>query len=118
MIGHELTALYGIDHAQSLAVVYPALLRHGRQAKRAKLLQYAERVWDAREGDEDARIDAAITRTEEFFRSLGVPTTLKEYGIAPDAARIVRRRIEERGARFGEHQRIGPAEIEAILSMC
>ena len=118
MIGHELTALYGIDHAQSLAVVYPALLRHGRQAKRAKLLQYAERVWDAREGDEEARIDAAISRTDEFFRSLGVPTTLKEYGVAPGAARIVRRRIEQRGVRFGEHQRIGPAEVETILSMC
>ena len=118
MIGHELTALYGIDHAQSLAVVYPALLRHGRQAKRAKLLQYAERVWDAREGDEDARVDIAIARTEEFFRLLGVPTTLKEYGIAPGAAQIVRRRIEQRGARFGEGQRIGPAEVQTILSMC
>ena len=48
MIGHELTALYGIDHAQSLALVLPGTLRHQRQRKRAKLLQYAQRVWNLR----------------------------------------------------------------------
>lgn len=81
MIGHELTALYHLDHAQTLAVVLPALLAERRAAKRAKLLQYAERVWHLRDGDEDARIDAAIAATQGFFSRMGVPTTLSEHGL-------------------------------------
>jgi hypothetical protein len=50
MIGHELTALYGLDHGQTLAVVFPATLRHQRARKAAKLLQYAARVWNITEG--------------------------------------------------------------------
>ncbi len=85
MIGHELTALYGLDHAQTLAAVLPSLLNDRRAAKRAKLLQYAARVWNIHDGEEDARIDAAITRTRAFFESLGVKTRLSDYGIGADA---------------------------------
>ena len=81
MIGHELTAKFGLDHAQSLAVVLPAMLAERREAKRAKLLQYAERVWDLRDGDDDTRVQQAIDRTRGFFESLGVKTRLQEYGI-------------------------------------
>jgi NADP-dependent alcohol dehydrogenase len=79
MVGHELTALHGLDHAQTLAIVLPSMLRVRKEAKRAKLLQYAERVWNIREGDEDARIDAAIARTQEFFEKVGVKTRLGDY---------------------------------------
>ena len=70
MIGHEITALYGLDHAQTLAVVLPNLLDVRRDVKRAKLLQYADRVWGLRTGDEDARIDQAIAQTRAFFEAL------------------------------------------------
>jgi len=79
MIGHELTALHGIDHARTLAIVLPANLQVRRQAKRHKLLQYAARVWQITEGDEEQRIDAAIERTRTFFESLGLPTHLADY---------------------------------------
>lgn len=79
MLGHELTARHGLDHAQTLAVVLPALLVAKKQQKRAKLLQYAERVWGLREGSEDQRIDAAIEATRHFFESLGVATRLSAY---------------------------------------
>ena len=46
MIGHELTALFGLDHAQTLAIILPNLLWVQRGIKREKLLQYAGRVWD------------------------------------------------------------------------
>jgi NADP-dependent alcohol dehydrogenase len=82
MIGHELTAKFGLDHAQSLAVILPAMLEERLEAKRAKLLQYAERVWDLREGDETSRATRAIARTRAFFESLGVKTRLQDYGIA------------------------------------
>ena len=66
-IGHELTALFGLDHARSLAVVMPGVLRHQRDRKRAKLLQYAERVWNLRDGDENARIEQAIAASRAIL---------------------------------------------------
>ena len=81
MVGHELTALHGLDHAQTLAIVLPSMLRVRKESKRAKLLQYAERVWDLRDGDEDSRIDAAIARTQEFFEAVGVKTRLGDYSL-------------------------------------
>lgn len=116
-IGHELTALYGLDHAQTLAVVLPALLRHQRVQKAKKLLQYAERVWGIVEGAEQQRIEAAIDKTEEFFRSLGVKTRLSEYGIAKGYDEVAKR-LGARGSALGEHGDIGPAEIDAILALC
>ncbi|MFA7289526.1 MAG: iron-containing alcohol dehydrogenase [Melioribacteraceae bacterium] len=81
MIGHELTALFGIDHGQTLAIVFPALLEVRREQKREKLIQYAERVWNISKGSEEEKIDLAISKTREFFESLGIKTRLSEYGI-------------------------------------
>lgn len=115
MIGHQVTAEYGLDHGQTLAAIAPALLRHRRDRKRAKLLQYAERVWGLREGPEEERIEGAIRKTEEFFRSVGVPTRLKEYGVGPEAPRRIAEKFERRGEKLGEHGDLGPKEIREIL---
>lgn len=80
-IGHELTALYGIDHAKTLAIILPSLWNVMRQQKREKLLQYATRVWNLTEGTEDERIDLVIEKTRQFFESLGIKTHLSDYGI-------------------------------------
>jgi len=102
-IGHELTALYGLDHAQTLAIVLPSMLRVRRAAKREKLLQYAARVWGLHTGDEDARIEAAIARTEDFFRAMGVGTKLSDYGLGRDAIPAVIAALEAHGmTRMGE----------------
>jgi NADP-dependent alcohol dehydrogenase len=84
MIGHELTAMFGIDHGQTLAIILPAILEVRREQKRAKILQYAERVWNIESGSEDERIDLAIQKTRDFFESLGVKTRLSEYGVTAD----------------------------------
>ncbi len=118
MIGHELTAFYGIDHGQSLAVVMPALLRFMQEQKCAKLVQYAERVWGLKQGTDALRAEAAIELTAQFFRSVGVPTTLKDYGIGPEAGRRVGERFAQRGTKLGEHKNIRAAEAEAILALC
>jgi NADP-dependent alcohol dehydrogenase len=117
-IGHELTAAFGLDHAQTLAVVLPALLRHQQAPKRAKLLQYGERVWGITEGSEQARSELAIVRTEEFFRSLGVKTRLSEYGIAATELADIGGRIFARDGKIGEHRDLGAGEINAILQAC
>ena len=117
MVGNELTALRGLDHAQTLAVVFPGVLAERKQAKRAKLLQYAERVWGLRTGAEDEKIDQAIQNTRTFFESVGVKTHLKDYGVAPDVVESVSKRLAARGwTTLGERQDIGPKEVEAILS--
>ncbi|WP_405120140.1 iron-containing alcohol dehydrogenase [Pseudomonas leptonychotis] len=104
MIGHELTALHGIDHARTLAIVLPANLEVRREAKRAKLLQYAERVWQIRQGDEEQRIDAAIQQTRTFFESLGLPTRLSAYQLGADAIDALISQLDaHRLTALGEH---------------
>jgi NADP-dependent alcohol dehydrogenase len=117
MVGHELTVLRGLDHAQTLAVVFPGVLAERKQAKRAKLLQYAERVWGIRAGAEDEKINQAIQNTRTFFESVGVKTHLKDYGVAPDVVESVSKRLADRGwTNLGERKDIGPTEVKAILS--
>ncbi|MFN2368223.1 MAG: iron-containing alcohol dehydrogenase, partial [Desulfurivibrionaceae bacterium] len=97
MIGHEITALTGIDHARTLAAVVPANWRVRKEQKREKLLQYAERVWNITEGSEDARIEEAITKTEAFFQSLDIPTTLSSYGLGEDFIEKVAASLKKHG---------------------
>jgi NADP-dependent alcohol dehydrogenase len=97
MIGHELTALCGIDHGQTLAIVLPALLEVRRAQKRAKLLQYAERVWHIEGGTEEEKIDLAIQKTREFFESLGVKTRLSQYGVGADQIPVIVEQLKDHG---------------------
>lgn len=97
MIGHELTGLFGIDHARTLAMVMPAVWKVRREQKRAKLLQYGERVWGITTGSEDERIDAAILKTEEFFQSLGLKTRLSEYELGEEDIEKVIASLEKHG---------------------
>jgi NADP-dependent alcohol dehydrogenase len=90
MIGHELTAIFGIDHGQSLAILQPSVWKFTKDQKKEKLLQYAERVWDITEGSDDERIDLVIEKTREFFESLGVNTKLSSYGVkAEDVKKVI-----------------------------
>lgn len=119
MIGHELTALYNIDHARTLAIVLPANLQVRRLAKQAKLLQYAERVWQITAGSDDERIDAAIGRTRDFFESLGVPTRLNAYQLGQEAVDAVVAQLEAHGmTRLGERRDVGLADSRRILEAC
>jgi NADP-dependent alcohol dehydrogenase len=92
-------------------------MRHQRARKRDKLLQFAARVWGLQDGDEDARIDGAIQRTEAFFRALGVSTALSDHDVPPEAARLVAQRLAARDMRLGEHADLGPAQVEEILRL-
>ncbi len=117
MIGHEITALCGLDHAHTLAVVLPGLLQVQREQKRAKLLQYGERVWGLASGTEEERMAAAIRRTREFFEQLGVPTTLAGYGVSPDAVSEIPGRLERRGwVALGEKGEVTPDVVREVLA--
>ncbi len=112
MIGHELTAFYGPDHAETLAVVMPGVWKYKLEAKRAKLEQYGRRVWGVKTAA------TAIAKTEEFFLSLGMPVRLSAYKIdADEAAEKIAARFAERGDAFGEHGDINAAAAAAILRL-
>ncbi|WP_130471158.1 iron-containing alcohol dehydrogenase [Candidatus Magnetaquicoccus inordinatus] len=117
LIGHELTALYGLDHGQSLAVVLPGVWQFNIENKREKLSQYARRVWQLSAPSASDLAATAIDKTEQFFRSLGVKTRLSEYGIGAEAPRAVAKRLQERQMFLGEAANLGGTEIEAILTM-
>lgn len=116
MIGHELTALYDIDHARTLAIVLPSLLNVQRATKRAKLLQYADRVWHITSGTEDQRIDEAIEKTRAFFEGLGIKTRLSGYGLGSEAVDAVLTQLEAHGmTALGEHKDISLDVSRRIL---
>ncbi|MEO1827759.1 MAG: iron-containing alcohol dehydrogenase [Pseudomonas sp.] len=119
MIGHEMTALYGIDHARTLAIVLPANLQVRRDAKREKLLQYAERVWEITEGSEDQRIDDAIQATRNFFESLGLPTRLSDYEIDAGQIEILISKLKSHGlTELGERGDVSLEVSRRILDLC
>lgn len=118
MIGHELTAMHGLDHAQTLAVVLPAVMQHQREKKRAKLLQYGRRVWNLNHSDEDALIDAAIAATKNFFEEMGTPTTLSGYGVGRESIpKLVDMLVKHNLLALGEHGAITPEASREILEL-
>ncbi|WP_161887626.1 iron-containing alcohol dehydrogenase [Pontibacter russatus] len=117
-IGHELTALHGIDHARTLAVVLPALLRYKSGTKKEKLLQYGERVWGVSAGTEDERLEATLQATISFFESMDIKTKLTDYEVGEDTIKTIVGRLEERGMKnLGERADIQVTDVEKILEM-
>ncbi|MBA6265777.1 MAG: NADP-dependent alcohol dehydrogenase [Colwellia sp.] len=97
MIGHELTGAFGIDHARTLSIVLPAVMKVRREQKREKLLQYASRVWQINEGDDNTRIDQAIRLTEQFFEKMQVPTRLSDVNLGSSDLDLLVERLEQHG---------------------
>jgi len=118
-MGHELTALYGIDHARTLAIIAPSHYRFNFEAKKEKLAQYAERVWNITESSVDHKASAAIDRTEAFFNQMGIDTKLSAYTEDyQGTAEEVNKRFTNRGwTGLGEHQSLTPANVEEIVKM-
>ena len=111
MIAHELTAFYGLAHAETLAIVLPGVWQYKLTAKKKKLEQYGRHVWNVKTAKE------AIMKTETFFHSLKMPTRFGDYNIAAkEAARKVRERFAERDSVFGEHGDITPDAVAKIIA--
>ncbi|MFQ1898279.1 iron-containing alcohol dehydrogenase [Aeromonas veronii] len=116
-IGHQLTALYGLDHGQSLAVVLPSLLRERASQKQDKLAQFAERVWHSTREDKALRIEEAIIRTEQFFQKMGLGTRLADYGLSESCIPAVCSNLKRVGrTALGEQQDIDPDQVAHILA--
>ncbi|PVX50820.1 NADP-dependent alcohol dehydrogenase [Balneicella halophila] len=116
-IGHELTALYGIDHARTLAIVGPRYYEHTFESKKVKLAQYAERVWNIGEGSLEDKAKQAINKTESFYHSLGVDTRLSDYTDDYEGtAETIEKRFSERGWEgIGENKSVTPNDVKEII---
>lgn len=116
MIGHELTGTHNIDHARTLSIVLPAVMKVCRDAKREKLLQYAERIWNITDGDEESRINRAIESTEQFFEMMQVPTRLSHVDLGEADIDLLIEKLTQHGmVKLGEHGAITPEVSREIL---
>ncbi|WP_026898363.1 iron-containing alcohol dehydrogenase [Daejeonella oryzae] len=118
-IGHELTALFGIDHARTLAIIAPSHYRYNLESKKDKLAQYGKRVWGINEGSTEEIAKLAISKTEEFFHSMEIKTTLSEYTTDyKGTAQKISSRFTDRGwAGLGENKNLKPSDVEKIVEM-
>lgn len=118
MIGHELTALYDIDHARTLAIVAPNLYKTMFETKKDKLAQYGKVIFNLT-GTTDDVAQQAIEKTIEFFVKMGMETRISECTDDYEkTADIVADRFTERGWKgLGEKQNITIDKVKEILEM-
>ena len=116
MIGHEITAAYGIDHARTLTIVLPSLLRNQLESKKVKLAQMGRAVFDLTPDADLAQ--RTVDAIENLFRSLGMPVRLGEAGVSdPQASDLIAASIEKHGmVKLGEKGGITPEIVRAIVA--
>jgi NADP-dependent alcohol dehydrogenase len=118
MIGHELTALYEIDHARTLAIIGPSLYTVMFETKKGKLAQYGRRIFNL-SGSDDEVAKEAINKTVAFFHTMGMDTKLSQYTTDYDkTADFIVNRFEERGWKgLGENQLVTLEKVKSIVEM-
>lgn len=117
LIGHELTALFGIDHARTLAVILPSHYTFNFENKKEKLAQYAERVWGVTTGSLEEKAKAGIAKTESFFHSLAIDTKLSDYTdeYTGTAEKIADRFTARGWVAIGERKSLKPDDVRRIV---
>jgi len=118
LIGHEITALHGTTHGQTLVIVLLGLMQVMREQKKAKLLQFGARVFNITEGTETQRIDQTIDACEQFFRAIGLVTKLHELNIDTETILKIKERFLSRNTQLGECRNIDGNVTEEILTKC
>ncbi|MET0944651.1 MAG: iron-containing alcohol dehydrogenase, partial [Flavobacterium sp.] len=118
MIGHELTALYGIDHARTLAIIGPSLYKVMFDTKKGKLAQYGRRIFNLT-GSDDEVAKEAINKTVEFFHTMGMDTKLSQYtNDYQETADFIVKRFDERNWKgLGENQLVTLDKVKSIVEM-
>jgi len=117
-IGYGLTIDYDMDHAQTLAIVLPGVLRYMKKQKEAKILRMGVALFGITKGPANERIEATIQAMEAFFRHMGLKTRLSEAGLGVEAIESVARPFELAGWKLGEHGNISAKEVREIMQLC
>lgn len=116
-MGYALTARFGLDHAQTLAVLLPGVMTYMRKEKQAKLVRMGEVVFGITEGNEEERAYRTIEACEAFFRTMGLKTRLSEYGIQESDLDALAAPIDRLGWRLGEHRNIDSKVARQIMAL-
>ena len=117
-IGHEITAQTGVDHGQSLALILPGVWLSQRKEKGEKIVQLGRRVFGISEPDFEKTIDLTIEAVKNFFKSLGIEATRKQYGVTEEVCQKIAKLVDSRGVKFGDRQNIDGAKIIEIIHLC
>lgn len=119
MIGHEITALYGLDHAQTLAIVLPSMLKIMQKDKTEKLLQYSDRIWNIPKNLSDGeRISLAIEKTQDFFEAMGIKTRFSDYGLGQEVIeKIIAGLKAHKMIKLGEREKVTPEIAGKVLEL-
>ncbi len=119
LVGHEITALYGLDHAQTLAIVLPSMLEVMKEEKSAKLIQYGERIWNIDSNlSTDEKSKLAIEKTRNFFEVMGVRTRFSDYGLGREVIGAITRSLEtHKMITLGEKGTVTPEVVRKVLEL-
>lgn len=117
MIGHELTAFFGLDHGVTLAIVFPGLIEVFKEQKAKKIKRLGKEIFEINEDDDQKQIDLTIKAVEHFFEKVGIKTRLSDYNLGDDAIDKVVTRLTKRGWKLGEKRNITPEVVRKILEL-
>lgn len=116
-VGYSLTAQYGIDHAETLAIIYPGVMTYMKKEKEAKMLRLGEVLFGIMEGTAEERVEQVIAAVEGFFREMGMKTRLSEFGIGEDALDSLVVHVKKMGWKLGEYGIIDDQKAKEILAL-
>ena len=116
-MGYALTAQFGLDHAQTLAILLPGVMTYMFKEKQVKLARMGEVVFGITDGTEEERARKAIVACEDFFRRMGLKTRLGECGIAEKDLDALAAPVDKQGWKLGEHHNIDSRVAREIMAL-
>lgn len=116
-MGYPLTVQFGLDHAQTLAVLLPGVMAYFRKEKEAKLLRMGEVLWGITEGTASERVEKTIDETESFFQRMGIKTRLGDYGIKESDLDSLVEPMKRMDWKLGEYGRIDYQVAKEIMML-
>lgn len=117
MIGHELTAFYGLDHGQTLAIVLPGVMTVLKEQKSKKIQRLGKEVFGLYDINGNELIDKTVEAVEKFFEGMGIKTHLSDYNLGDEAIKKVSQRLHDRGWKLGECHNITSDLVSKILDI-
>lgn len=117
-IEHELSAIYDIAHGAGLSIVFPAWMKYVWKENPDRFVQFASRVFGVEVflGNKERAVEEAIGRLERFYRTLGLPTRLKEADIPADRLREMAKKCTLTGP-AGHFKELGEEDVLAIYHL-
>jgi alcohol dehydrogenase YqhD (iron-dependent ADH family) len=117
---HELSAIYDIAHGAGLAIIYPAWMKYVYKHDIDRFCQFGERVFDieVNENNKEESALKTIEALENFYKRIGMPTTLKEASIInPDFELMSEKITKENTRSCGNFVKLNKQDIINIYKL-